>query len=160
MGIEADFKRALSCWASGVSVVTARVGELRYGVTVSSFSSLSLNPPLVLFCLNITSQLNGFIDDARGFAVNILSTEQEDISVHFATAQREPGSSFGDIDIEAQLGPHPVLAGVSAHLQCVLHSKVSEGDHAIVIGRVTEAAGHPDRPPLVYYRRAYREITQ
>ncbi len=158
MAIEADFKQALSCWASGVSVVTAESAGQKYGVTVSSFSSLSLKPPLILFCLNDNSQMLPLIDEAKGFAVNILSTAQGDVSGHFATPGREPGPHFGEIEIEGDVGPHPVLAGVSAHLQCELHNKLAEGDHTIIVGKVVAAAGNPEAAPLVYFQRGYREL--
>jgi len=160
MAIQADFKQALSCWASGVSVITAEANGLKHGVTVSSFSSLSLDPPLILFCLNDKSRLLPMIDDAKGFAVNILAKHQGDVSGHFASPNREPAEHFGDIEIDGEAsGDHPVLVGASAHLQCVLHNKLSEGDHTIIVGRVVAATGREDAAPLVYFRRGYRDLS-
>lgn len=159
MAIEADFKQALACWASGVSVVTVRSGDLMYGVTVSSFSSLSLNPPLILFCLNAASNMLPLLDETQSFAVNILAEGQGNVSGYFAAPNRDPSPDFGDIAVVDGAGPHPVLVGASAYLQCKLHNRIDEGDHAIVIGQVTAAVGDHDASPLVYFQRGYREIT-
>lgn len=161
MSIADDFKDALASWASGVSIVATRAGGLVHGVTVSSFASLSLDPPLVIACIKKDSRLPPMIREAAGFTVSLLSAEQAEASSAFARSGREPGPSLG-------IGPglaedctgcgRPVVRGAMAYLDCALHSELAVGDHTIVVGRVVEAVSSPDKAPLVYYRRRYRTL--
>ena len=150
MADQQDFKNALSRWASGVSIVTTRSGNGEpAGFTASSFTSVSLDPPLVLFCLdNQAASLPAF-EKAAGFAVNILAREQEALSNRFAS--RSSDNKFDGVEYEAGLLGSPVLKGSLAVLQCRLHDRVPAGDHLILIGRV-ESVSTEDHPPLLYYR--------
>lgn len=159
MSLEQGFKDALACWASGVCVVTTRSTDgLMYGLTVSSFSSLSLDPPLILVCIDNRNRFSAMVRESGGFGVSMLHTGQEPASNYFAQPGREPTSDFVEIDgAYTQMG-QPVIEGSMAWLACELHSAEEVGDHTIVIGRVVETfAGEGD--PLVYYRRAYRTVT-
>lgn len=159
MSLEQGFKDALACWASGVCVITTRnVDGLMYGLTVSSFSSVSLDPPLILACIDNRNRFPGMVRESGGFAVSMLHTGQEAASNYFARSGREPTSDFVEIDGEETEMGQPVIAGSMAWLACELHSAEVVGDHTVVIGRVVETfAGEGD--PLVYYRRAYRTVT-
>ncbi|MCA9680272.1 MAG: flavin reductase [Myxococcales bacterium] len=152
-----DFKDALASWASGVSVVATRAGGLAYGLTVSSFTSLSLDPPLVLVCVASRNRLPAMIRDVGRFAISLLSADQGAASSHFARAGREPSPSFGVAEERTAAGL-PVVAGAAAHLACDLHDQLVVGDHTIIVGRVTEAIARPDREPLLYHRRRYRTL--
>jgi flavin reductase (DIM6/NTAB) family NADH-FMN oxidoreductase RutF len=158
MALADDFKDALASWASGVSVVSTRAGGLVHGVTVSSFASLSLDPPLVIACINQGSRLPPMIREAGAFAVSLLSAEQHDASSAFARSGREPGPAFPGVAQEHTRSGLPVVGGAMAYLDCVLHGEVAVGDHTIVVGRVVEAVSSPDKAPLVYYRRRYRTL--
>ena len=158
MSLTNDFKDALSSWATGVSVVTTRAGGLVYGITVSSFTSLSLDPPLVLICVAHKNRLSGMIRDARSFAVSLLSAEQSAASTYFAKSGREPLPSFPDVDEEPTTTGLPVIKGAMAFVACELFNEMTVGDHNIVIGRVIEAAASSDREPLLYHRRRYRTL--
>ncbi len=152
-----DFKDALASWASGVSVVATRTGGVAYGLTVSSFTSLSFDPPLVLVCVGNKNRLPAMIREAGRFAVSLLAAGQDAASSHFARAGREPTADLG-VDEEDTSSGMPVVADASAFLACDLHDQVVVGDHTIVIGRVTEARARPDREPLLYHRRRYRTL--
>jgi 3-hydroxy-9,10-secoandrosta-1,3,5(10)-triene-9,17-dione monooxygenase reductase component len=153
-----DFKAALGCWASGVTVVTTRDEGWVYGITVSAFSSLSLDPTLVLVCLADSNRLPRMIEKTGKFAVSILAEGQETISNWFAVSGREPVERFEDFGtIELHTGS-PIIDGSIAHLDCLLERSVDGGDHTIVIGRVIAAASDPAKKPLVFYRRGYRPI--
>jgi flavin reductase (DIM6/NTAB) family NADH-FMN oxidoreductase RutF len=132
-----------------------------YGITVSSFTSLSLDPPLVLVCVAHKNRLSGMIRDAGAFAVSLLAAEQSAASSYFSKSGREPLSSWAElagIDEDRTTAGMPVLRGAMAFVCCALHSEVAVGDHNIVIGRVVEARAQADREPLLYHRRRYRTI--
>jgi flavin reductase (DIM6/NTAB) family NADH-FMN oxidoreductase RutF len=159
MTLATDFKDALASWASGVSVVATAAGDLVYGLTVSSFTSLSLDPPLVLVCLGNRNRLAALIQDAGRFTISLLAAEQGWVSAQLARSGREPAPTLG-VPQEASAAGLPWVAGAVAHLACDLERHLPVGDHTIVVGRVTEAVAHPDRAPLLYYRRGYRAVGQ
>jgi len=154
-----DFKAALGSWAAGVTVVTTRKDSLVYGITASSFTSLSLDPPLVLVCIANSNKLATMVQETKHFAVSILATDQEAAAAYFAKSGRDPVAHFEDFGtIELHTGS-PIIEGALAHLDCELEMAVMGGDHTIAVGRVLGAASDPDKRPLLYYRRAYRTVT-
>lgn len=153
-----DFKGALGSWAAGVTVVTTRHEGLVYGITVSSFSSLSMDPLLVLVCLADSNRLPRMIEDSGHFAVSILAEGQEAISGFFAVSGREPVAAYTDFETTGWVTGSPLIAGAIAHLDCEVDRMVPGGDHTIAIGRVVGAAFNPERKPLIYYRRGYRSL--
>ena len=160
MDLEQSFKDALASWASGVSVVTVRGADgLAYGLTVSSFNSVSLHPPLISVCLANTNRAVSMIEGAGGFSVSILAYGQQDASNHFASRGREPSVELGVPCTDGTNG-HPLVEGASAHLECTVAALLLQGDHTIVIGEVTRAVSDASLEPLLYYRRAYRTVTE
>jgi flavin reductase (DIM6/NTAB) family NADH-FMN oxidoreductase RutF len=154
-----DFKAALGSWAAGVTVVTTRQDRLVYGITASSFTSLSLDPPLVLVCIANSNKLAMMVQETQKFAVSILAEDQQSVSSYFAISGREPVERFEDFGtIEMHTGS-PIISGALAHLDCELDLAIAGGDHTIAIGRVLGAAADANKKPLLYYRRAYRELT-
>ena len=149
------FKDALASWASGVSIVATRSGGLVHGVTVSSFASLSLDPPLVIACIAQKSKLPPMVRESRRFAISLLSQEQHDASAAFSRSGREPTPAFVGIDEERTTSGMPLVAGAMAHLDCELHAELGVCDHTILVGRVVEAVTHADKSPLVYYRMKF-----
>ena len=158
MTVAQDFKGALSSWASGVSVVTTASEGMLYGLTVSSFSSLSLDPPLVLVCLNNANRMPAMIEVSGGFAVSILAKGQESASAYFARTGRMPTPDFVEIEGEYTANGQPVIQGALAYVVCRLHQKIEQGDHTIIIGEVLEASHRTDGEALVYWRRAYHGL--
>jgi flavin reductase (DIM6/NTAB) family NADH-FMN oxidoreductase RutF len=153
-----DFKGALGSWTAGVTVVTTRYENMVYGITASSFSSLSLDPPLVLVCMANSNKLVNMVEASQKFAVSILAEGQEEISTYFSKSGRDPEPSFERFGtIEWHTGS-PIIEGALAHLDCELEELVPGGDHTIAIGRVIGAAYEPNRLPLMYFRRAYRTV--
>lgn len=152
-----DFKAALGSWAAGVTVVTTRLDDLVYGITVSSFSSLSMDPLLVLVCLADSNRLPRMIEQSGRFAVSILAAGQDDVSATFATSGRDAGKDLGAESSVMQTGA-PVIAGSIAALDCQLEQAVPGGDHTIMVGRVVAAKADPSKMPLIYYRRGYRDL--
>lgn len=158
MSLTDDFKGALSRWASGVSVVTVNDGGLLYGLTVSSFSSVSLDPPLVLVCVNNSNRASTMIERSGRFAISVLAADQRDASNYFASPKREPTTAFTEIPGEWTVLRQPIIEGALAHLVCELHQLVPAGTHTIVLGQVVHAHHDETKQPLLYWNRAYREI--
>jgi 3-hydroxy-9,10-secoandrosta-1,3,5(10)-triene-9,17-dione monooxygenase reductase component len=159
MALVNDFKDALASWATGVSVVATRCGDLVYGLTVSSFTSLSLDPPLVLVCVANRNRLPGMIRDAGSFSVSLLGAEQTEASSYFAKSGREPSTAFCEQGEHRCRKGMPIVPDAMAFVSCDLHSEMIVGDHTILVGQVVEAAARPDCEPLLYHRRRYRALT-
>lgn len=146
----------LGSFPTGVAVVTAAGpgGEL-YGVTVSSFNSVSLDPPLVLFSLSRTLySLDGFLS-AEWFAVNFLREDQSDLSTRFAAALSD---KWTGVPFRTGISGCPVLQPALAVLECRQYAHYDGGDHVIVVGRVTHLDADHGRMPLVYFRGRYRTL--
>jgi 3-hydroxy-9,10-secoandrosta-1,3,5(10)-triene-9,17-dione monooxygenase reductase component len=148
-------ERMRSVWSSfcsGVTVVTAVGAERPIGFTCQSFSSLSLDPPLVSFSAARTSTTWPKIRAQGIFCVNVLSHDHQDISAAFA---RSGTDKFAGVDwAPAPLGS-PVLGGMLAWAECTLWAEYDGGDHTIVVGRVSSLEGLPGGRPLIFYRGRY-----
>jgi len=158
MDLEQNFKNALSSWASGVSVVTAKQDDLVYGLTVSSFSSLSLDPPLILVCIAESNRMGSMVRETGAFSVSLLGANQEELSNHFAKPGREPVAELGYPSRLAANGV-PVLEHAIASVACTLHEAVRLGTHTIFAGRVVDASADESVQPLLYFRRGYRAVS-
>ena len=151
---DSRFRQAMGHFASGVTVVTTAAGSELYGITVSSFSSLSLNPPLILICIDKSVPSHDIIKLAGCFVVNILEERQEHLSRRFATtcADKFKGVAWHS----GRLGL-PVLDNTLAAIECRLRNALDGGDHTIFIGEVIDAEVR-EGAPLLYYRRGYHEL--
>lgn len=157
MPIDPDaFKKALRGWASGVTVVTSRAGEKVHGMTVSAFSSVSADPPLVLVCANRGSTTHGIIEEGGVFAVNILAEHQQDVSNVFASSKYEDSRLERVGWTEGATGA-PIIDEALASLECRVRSAHHEGSHTIYIGQV-ESVHASDADPLLYYKGGYRSL--
>jgi flavin reductase (DIM6/NTAB) family NADH-FMN oxidoreductase RutF len=157
-GIDAAaFKAVLARFASGVAVITTTSDAVPVGFTVSSFTSVSLAPPLVGFCIAETASNWPAIRRADGFVVHILGAHQHELSVLFA---RSGADRFGpSTRWTASAAGMPVLEDVLAHLECEIVSRVPAGDHHIVLGRPMAGGHHAmDPSPLLYFRGSYRQL--
>ena len=150
------FRRALGRFATGVTVVTMRdpSGGHR-GITINSFSSVSLEPPLILYCLDKATPSFESFCAAERFAVNVLRAEQHDLSVRFSTAAAD---KWDAVEYDLWPGHLPVLRGCLASLACRHEALYEGGDHVIVVGRVESLATAEAGEPLIYFDSAYRSI--
>jgi flavin reductase (DIM6/NTAB) family NADH-FMN oxidoreductase RutF len=151
-----DFRRVLGHFATGVTVLTTCDVDARpTGLTASAFSSVSLDPPLVLICVDHKSQSYPALKERGCFAVNILSTEQQAISRRFASSRLD---KFDEVAhrISPDLGL-PLIDGAIAQLECTTVSVHVEGDHTIFVGRV-ERAHVGSGEPLLYFRGQYDRL--
>ncbi|MEU8207274.1 flavin reductase family protein [Streptosporangium sp. NPDC049046] len=145
-----SFRRALAVHAAGVVVVTAQVNGVPVGLTATSFSSVSLTPPLVSFYVDRSSTTWPRLRQADHFAVNVLASDQAEVASRFA---RKGVDRFAAPTswTPGHLGT-PLLGGVSAHLVCAPHSTVDIGDHVLVVGLVIETGLEPGGRPLLYHQ--------
>ena len=153
-----DLRRALGHFATGVTVVSTLSDEGEpVGTTASAVSALSLDPPLVLVCLDRGSETLNALGARGRFAVNVLSEDQRHLSDNFA--RRGDGANWADVVHRADDGGPPRLDGALAVIDCVLERRVEGGDHEIVVGRVGELElGEPSLRPLVHFRGAYQAL--
>lgn len=149
------FRQTLGQFATGVTVIAMEVqGELR-AMTVNSFTSVSLDPPLVLFCAGKDSKIGQFAHEATGFSVNVLGQTQRDVSTHFAGVGKGEPPRFG---FSSWTGG-PRLDGCRAALGCAAHAVHDGGDHWIIVGRVLATYIAPDEgEPLLYFGGRYRAL--
>lgn len=156
----AQFRRALGQFATGVTVITVQNGDVMHGMTANTFTSLSLDPPLVLFCVRRDARMVRFLDGADGFAINVLSADQESVSSHFAG---QPTLDEDDVEILRQGPVAPLIPGALVSLSCAFESRFDGGDHWIIVGRVQEIhegdSGLP-RPPLLFFRSRYATLIE
>ena len=151
------FKKALQLWASGVSVVTTHSEKLGVqGMTVSAFSSVSVNPPLVLVCINTAADTGEGIQESQCFAVNVLTSDQQAVSNQFAGGSSQQ-QRFENTDWTAGITGAPILNKTLMSLDCKVVEKVLAGTHWIIIGEVQECVCRSGEP-LLYYRGAYRQL--
>ncbi len=150
------FRAVLGRYATGVTVVTTRGVEGRLaGLTVNSFTSVSLDPPLVLFCLDRLAGSAPVFAAADCFAVNILATGQSPVSARFADPVAVRFVHDGTTTWETGA---PILTEALAALDCRIHARHDGGDHVILVGRVLRAEVLQDTRPLVYWRGDYRGL--
>jgi flavin reductase (DIM6/NTAB) family NADH-FMN oxidoreductase RutF len=148
-----DFKRALSRRASGVAVVTARNGERIHGMTVSAFTEVSLDPPLVLVCADKRSNTLPVIRAGGVFAINVLARDQQELSNRFAV-KKDEDRRFDGLEFDRGRTGAPLLRGVAVNIDCRVVAEHDAGDHVLFLGEVQEVRSF-DHDPLLYFRGAY-----
>jgi 3-hydroxy-9,10-secoandrosta-1,3,5(10)-triene-9,17-dione monooxygenase reductase component len=157
---EAAFRRVLAEFATGVTVITVQRGDHIHGMTANAFTSVSLDPPLVLFCVTKSARMAALIRDAHGFAINILSDRQREVSRQFAGTNKE----HIERAVALQRGPlAPLIDGCLAALSCTIAAIHDGGDHWIVVGRVVGLHLSESRRaerPLLFFRSRYHELVE
>jgi flavin reductase (DIM6/NTAB) family NADH-FMN oxidoreductase RutF len=153
-----EYRRVVGRFATGVTVVTASLDGEQHAMTCNSFTSVSLEPVLVLFCAEKIARFHDVVLEAGAWAVSVLAAHQEPVSRHFAVRGRELEGQFDELPHE--LGPltgAAVLTGAIATLECRTVSTTDAGDHTVVIGEVI-GLGAPDpvSDPLLYFEGRYR----
>jgi flavin reductase (DIM6/NTAB) family NADH-FMN oxidoreductase RutF len=149
------YRRTCAQFATGITVVTTLDSHGHpHGMTVNSFSSVSLDPPLVLVSIDLKNAILGHFISSSWFAINILAEHQEDLSRRFSSASE---NRFVDIDWQAGSSGTPLLEGVLAQLECSVVRTFEVGDHTVLIGEVRRAS-HTEGKPLVYFDSAYRHL--
>lgn len=151
------FRHALGQFPTGICVVTCAPGGVVHGMTMSSFNTLSVNPPLVLFSIDNRALSLPEWEAADAFAINVLAEGQTELSNRFANplGRKWEGVSY-------QTSPHgaPILPGTAASFECVPYARHDGGDHRLFIVRVVGYISHPDRDPLLFCKGRYMRIDQ
>ncbi len=150
------FRQACGHFATGVAVVTACIGAERAGMTINSFTSVSLNPPLVLWCLRNSARSRPIFEAAETFAISILSSEQLLVAQSFAIGGED---AFAASEIFLRRGL-PLIAGALAHLECTTYDRRAGGDHQIMMGAVTDLQVHDGKPLLFFKGRLLKGLLQ
>ena len=146
-----NFKKTLSAFATGITVVATKYNSILYGKTINSFSSLSLSPPLILFSLdNKSSKLNIF-KKSETITINILSKKQQIISNNFA--KKNP--DWKDIEYYLLKNGNPIIKNCVSNLDCKIIDKIKKGDHLIFICKVLKVIDNDKLKPLIYYNSKY-----
>lgn len=154
-----ELRGVMGRFATGVTVITA-AGEHGHGMTANSFTSVSLEPPLVLCCVAFTARGHAAITSAGGYGVTVLGAEQRDLARYFADKKRPLGAAQFD-GVAHTPGPltgAPLLDGALAWLECELVQTHDAGDHSIFVGRVLSARTGPAQRPLAFYEGGFRDL--
>lgn len=158
MSLSVDEQKALrntlGSFPTGVCLITCADGGEKLGMTMTSFNSLSLTPPLVLFSIDKRARGLPHWERAAGYAVHVLSATQQDMSNRFA----RPGDKWAGVTHDTGLHGAPILPGVAATLECAAYRTEDAGDHLLFIARVEKHSADPDRSPLVFARGRYAAL--
>ena len=150
-----EFRRACGRFATGVTIASVMDAKgSPHGLTASSFTSVSLEPPLVLICLGHDVSVIGHFRAARYFGINVLAEGQRDLSTRFA---RKGHDRFDGLEWQAGATGAPLLPGVLAAIECRTHQRLTSGDHDIFIGEMV-ASHVADGEPLIYFASRYRGL--
>lgn len=141
----AQFKAAMRCIASTVTVITSRMGTVSNGMTATAICSVSAEPPCVLVVINQNNRSHASIERAGAFAINVLSEQQIPLAQHFASKADAP---LERIDHRLGLTGAPILEGCASHLECVVESRMTSGTHSVFIARVVSTRDTEDLPLL------------
>jgi len=152
------FRRVMGQFATGVTVVTTRLGDQVHGLTANAVCSVSLEPLLVLVCVEHTADSYPLLEKSGIFAVNILSGEQEDLSRLFASSIEDKAARLKAMGHRTAATGAPIIEGCLAYLDCRIVAAYPGGDHTIFVGQVEEAEVTEDAPPLVFFRGRYTTV--
>jgi len=148
-----ELRNALGCFGTGVTVVTVSTPDGPFGMTVNSFSSVSLDPALILWSVDKGSERCAIFESAMHFTVNVLQENQQGLALEFAS---DP-ESFRDLNWHGGLNGSPVLKGCLATFECVQETLYAGGDHTIIIGRVLRATVNSGEP-LLFFRGKFGRV--
>jgi flavin reductase (DIM6/NTAB) family NADH-FMN oxidoreductase RutF len=158
MTAQDEFRRAMGRFTTGVTLITTRLGDELHGMTANAVTSLSLDPMLVLVCVDKTADTHDILSKAGVFAVNILNKAQAEISNRFAKKEFDGAHGLDDLPHGFALTGAPIIEGALAYLDCRTITEHHGGDHTIFIGEVVEARELSEGEPLVFYRGKYGEF--
>jgi len=145
------FKRTLSKFTTGITVVATNKNSILYGKTINSFSSLSLSPPLILFSLDIKSSKLNIFKDSKIVSINILSKNQKSICNNFA----KNNPDWNEIEYNILKNGNPIIKNCVSNLDCKIIEKIKKGDHIIFICKVLQVLNNNKLKPLIYFNSKY-----
>ena len=155
----AEFRKAMGAFATGVTIITVDLDDEVHGMTANAFASVSLEPPLVLVCVDHSTRTHAHLNARKRFGVNVLSADQRVISEYYARPDRSHEHAETEAGARFERTSHgtPMLHGSLAYLECRLHSAEEAGDHTIFIAEVEDVVVR-EGDPLLFYRGKYRQV--
>lgn len=153
------FRKVMANFASGITILTTRAGEGFYGMTASAVASVSLEPTLVLACIERSTLAHRYVQESGDYVLNILAEDQRQLSQIFAMDESARERYLKSVPYYRSTRGLPILNGALAYLECEVVATHPGGDHSIFIGEVHEAAVlAAESPPLIYFRSAYHGL--
>ena len=153
-----DLRLAMRRWVTGVTIVSVEYQGIQHGMTVSSFTSVSLEPPTILVSLERVARTHGLVLKAGSFGVTILSTEQEEVSDRFAGRKTEYENRFLNLKTHTLVSNAPFIDGGLAFFDCRVISTLDSGTHTLFVGEVLAVEFEDGEEPLLYYNQQYRRL--
>lgn len=153
-------RRAMRAWTTGVAVITATYNGQRYGMTVNSFTSISLEPPLVSVTLKRLTHTHELVERSGEFAITILSAEQKHLSDRFAGKIPHVADRFEGVETETLLINAPLIKGGMAYFNCRVANAFPAGENTLFIAEVVAARGEGEGDPLVYHNRVFWKLVK
>lgn len=153
-----QLRHAMRAWTTGVTVVTATHAGQQYGMTVNSFTSISLGPPLVSLALKKLTHTHELVEKSGEFAVTILASDQKELSDRFAGKHPEIKDRFEGVPTETLALAAPLIKGGTAYFNCHVVNSISLGENTLFVAEVVAAQGEGTGEPLVYHNRVYWKL--
>ncbi len=153
-------RRAMRAWTTGVAVITATHNGQRYGMAVNSFTSISLEPPLVSVTLKRLTHTHELVERSGEFAITILSEEQKHLSDRFAGKIPHVADRFEGVETETLLINAPLIKGGMAYFNCRVANAFPAGENTLFIAEVVAARGEGEGDPLVYHNRVFWKLVK
>lgn len=155
---EKTYRQIIGTFATGVTVVTTGIDGWLHGMTANALTSVSLNPLMLLVCVEKTAQSHEQISKAGRFAVNILSAGQQEISKLFAVTSEAERDSLRGVGYRISASGNPIIDGSLAYLECAVSDRCEGGDHTVFLATVVEGETLSDLQPLLFYQSKYRKL--
>jgi Conserved protein/domain typically associated with flavoprotein oxygenases, DIM6/NTAB family len=155
--IKENLKKVMRIFPQGVTVVTTKKDNNFYGITVSAFTSISLEPPLIMISISKNSKIHDILINSDFFAVNFLAEDQKIVSDIFA-GRVQVADRFETVQYFLEKTGCPIIKGVRAFIECKRYKVYDGGDHSIILGEVINVKKLSDKNPLVYYNQQYTTI--
>ena len=154
-----ELRTALRQWASGVTIVTAGSGGVLHGMTVSSFASVSLDPPLISVNIEQRTRTHKLMTEAGSFAVSILAEDQQELANRFGGGVPDRGERMAGVPYRLGEFGNPIIRHCLGNLECSTYATVPAGTHTVFVGEVVGWSINKGKRPLVYWMRRYRSLS-
>jgi len=155
-----QLRQSMRAWTSGVTIVTASHAGEQHGMTVSSFTSIALEPPLVIVSLQTVSRTHELVLQSNVFAITILADGQQEISDRFAGRMSDTKDRFAGLETETLVTGVPFIKGGLAYLDCRVSQAIEVGTNTLFLAEVVAARGNGEGKPLVYHDRKYQKLVE
>ncbi len=154
-----QYRNIIGQFATGVTIVTTAVDGWLHGMTANAITSVSLDPLLLLVCVDKEAHTHDHLSKAGSFAVNILAEDQQEVSDTFATSSKPEEGRLQGFEYRLAANGAPIIEGCLSHIECEVTERTDGGDHTIFIGQVLAAETYREAPPLLFYQGQYRKLS-